>query len=98
MKVQRIEPGTKVPVRLTHEQRDLILDHTLAGRDLTDRLRVAEADGKRIVVQYDLDDLDELLGYIAAEANHSKDKKLQKKLYGLFDLLRRIEDSYTDQD
>lgn len=98
MMVQRIKPGTKVPVRLTHEQRDLILDHTFAGRGLTDRLRVGEADGKKIVVYYDLDNLDELLGYIAAEANHSKDKKLQKKLYDLVDLLTKVEDSYTDQD
>jgi hypothetical protein len=31
-----------------------------------------------------LDDLDDLAGYVAAEANHAKNKKLQKELQRLF--------------
>ncbi len=45
---------------------------------------------------YTLDDLDELLGCVAAEANHSKEKNVQKELYELFDRLQRVMQSYDD--
>lgn len=41
MKGQRITPGAKIPVRLSHKQRDPILDHTFAGRGLAHRLVAA---------------------------------------------------------
>jgi len=45
---------------------------------------------------YTLDDLDQLLGHIAAEANHCKSKKLQRELHELFDRLRDVMESYDD--
>ena len=43
-------------------------------------LRRAVAKGRKLVVKFTLNDLEELRGYIAAEANHAEDKKLQKEL------------------
>ena len=40
-----------------------------------------------------LDDLEELNGYLAAEANHCEDPQLQKKLDKLFERLSKIEES-----
>ena len=48
------------------------------------------------MVRYTLDDLDELLGYVAAEANHATNKKLRKELDALYGRLRREMESYDD--
>jgi len=42
------------------------------------------------VARYSISDLDDLIGFIAAEANHTEDKKLQKKLDRLIDKLERM--------
>lgn len=80
----------EIEIKFTPQERDLIIDHTFAGPDLTKRLRIAEIKGKHLITKYSTYDLDELLGYIAAEANHTEDKKLGKKLDKLFDRLTRI--------
>lgn len=43
-----------------------------------------------------LEDLDDLRGYLAAEANHTKDKKLEKRLDALWAKLTAIMESYDD--
>ena len=93
-----ILPGQEIEIKLSLRERDLIRDHTLADEELTDRLALALMDGDRIVVRYSLDDLDELLGFIAAEANHAKDKKLQKELEALYDRLAEIEESHEEKE
>ncbi len=45
---------------MTTAERDLILEHTFAGNDLTDRIKLAELKGKHILARYTLEDLDEL--------------------------------------
>jgi hypothetical protein len=40
--------------------------------------------GQRPFYRFTLDDLDELAGYVAAEANHAKIKKLEKELRQLY--------------
>ncbi len=50
------------------------------------------------VVHFSLDELDELAGYVAAEANHAKDKKLQKEWDRLFARIEDLLESYTDED
>ena len=79
-----------IVIKITPEERDLILDHTLADEALTDRLKIAEMRGKYLVAKYSTHDLDDLIGFISAEANHTEDKKLQKKLYRLIDKLERM--------
>lgn len=54
--------------------------------------------GKGIKVEWSLDEIEDVQGYVAAEANHTKNKKLEKKLDRLFDKLQVFLDSYDDQD
>ena len=84
----------RIDIKLTIEERDLILNQTFAGDDLTERLNEAMADGKQIKVTYTLDELEDLAGFIAAEANHAEDKKLEKKLDALYDKISDIENNY----
>jgi len=44
-----------------------------------------------------LDNLDELAGYVAAEANHAKNKKLEKELHRLYARIAAVLESYTDE-
>ncbi|HUT44427.1 MAG TPA: hypothetical protein VMW95_08830 [Desulfobacterales bacterium] len=79
-----------IEIKFTPQERDLIIDHTFADPELTKRLNIAEIKGKHLIAKYSIYDLDDLLGFIAAEANHTVDKKLEKKLDKLFDKLTRI--------
>ena len=47
-------------------------------------------------MQCTLDDLDELLGHVAAEANHTKNKRRQKELDSLHERLQAELESYDD--
>jgi len=38
------------------------------------------------------------MGYVAAEANHTKDKNLQKELDRLFERMEEALNSYTGED
>jgi len=93
---KKIKEGQKVAVSFGPRDRQLVLDHTFAGPDLTAALRQAQLVDGRHVVRYTLGDLDELLGYVAAEANHATDKKLRKELDALYARLRSEMASYDD--
>ena len=73
------------------------MKHTFAGSDLTDRLRIVPSPGRRPFYRFTLDDLDELAGYVAAEANHAKVKKLEKELRRLFRRIADVLESYTNE-
>ncbi len=85
----------EIEIKFTPQERDLIIDHTFTGPDLTKRLQIAEIKGTRLIVKYSTYDLDELIGFIAAEANHTDDKKIEKKLDRLFDKLNSILEKYV---
>lgn len=95
MKRKTIPYGTKLPVKLTIRERDLIRDETFCHPDFA---KVAVVDGKRVRVDLSLDEIEEIQGFVAAEANHTGDTKLQKELYRLFDKLQVVLDTYNDQD
>jgi len=44
-----------------------------------------------------LDDLDELAGYVAAEANYAKVKKLRAELHLLYSRIAGVSESYTEE-
>ena len=94
---KQIAIGEQVPLELTERERDLIMKHTFAGSDLTDRLRVVPGPGRRPFYRFTLDELDGLAGYVAAEANHAKVKKLEKELRQLYGRIADVLDSYTDE-
>jgi hypothetical protein len=84
----------RINIRLTIEERDLILKQTFAGDDLTDRLNEAKVEGNNIKVAYTLDELDDLAGFIAAEANHAEDRKQARRLEALYNKISDIENKY----
>jgi DNA-binding MarR family transcriptional regulator len=96
--VKRIQPGERIPIRLTPRDRDLILQHTFIGGNLERRIRGAATDGPSVTAALDLDDLDELLGDVAAGANHSRDPGVAKHLRRVHDRLSQIQESYAEVD
>ena len=86
----------EIEIKFTPEERNLIIDHTFAGPDLTKRLQIAEIKGKHLSAKYSTYDIEELIGYIAAEANHTDDKKTERKLDRLFERLTRILEKEID--
>jgi Plasmid pRiA4b ORF-3-like protein len=93
----QIKANQTVPLELNERERELI-QNTFADDDLTGRLRVVPKAGERPVFRFTLEDLDELAGYVASEANHAKNKKLKKEWDDLFDRIEAILDGYSDQD
>jgi hypothetical protein len=95
MKRKKISSGSKLPVKLTLRERDLIRHETFCDPDL---IKSAVVDGKGIKVDLSLDDIEEIQGYVAAAANHTENEKLQEELDRLFDKLQVYLDTYDDQD
>ena len=95
MKRKKISYGTKLPVKLTLRERDLIRDETFYDPDFG---KFSVVEGKEIRIELSLDDIEEIQGYVAAEANHTKNSKLEKELDRLFDKLQVFLDTYDDQD
>jgi len=48
-------------------------------------------------VDLSLDDIEEIQGYVAAEANHTRNAKLRKRLNKLFLRFQKFLDTYDDQ-
>jgi len=92
----RIKPGEKVPLGLTERERELILKYTSADEDLTNRLRLEPMKHGLTIFGFSLDELEELAGFVAAEANHARSKKLEKGLDELCDRIQATLDRYTD--
>jgi hypothetical protein len=86
-----------VPLALNDRERELILQYTFADDELTARLRIERQSGEPATYAFNLDDLDDLAGYVAAEANHATDKKMQKQLQALYDRIATLLESYTDE-
>lgn len=97
MERKKIKFGEKVPIKFTIAERDHILNDTFAGGDMTAPLKIA-VEGSKLKIMYSVDILEELIGYIAAAANHCEDAKLQRKLDKLFERLKKIEESYILED
>ena len=95
---KQVADDEKVALELSDRERDLIVKHTFAGDGLTDRLRIVPGPGEPPLYRFTLDDLDELAGYVAAEANHAKVKKLEKELRQLYARIAVVLESYTDED
>jgi hypothetical protein len=91
---QTIPPGTTLPVALTLRERDLIRDQTFYNLDFA---KCAVVDGTGIRVDLSLDDIEEIQGYVAAEANHTNNAKLRKELDRLFAKFQVLLDTYDDQ-
>ena len=92
---KRIQPGQRVAVAFSAAEKRLVLERTLADPEYMDRLR-PRTDGSGFVGEFTLGDLDDILGYLAAEANHTENERLQQRLDKLSDRLQAIMESYDD--
>ncbi|MBI3846679.1 MAG: hypothetical protein HY292_18790 [Planctomycetes bacterium] len=92
-----IRPEDRVDVTFTERERGLIEEKTIAGIFLSNIFAKAklERDG-RYHVKLNRNDLEELLGCIAGEANHTKDRALEGELDALFRRLEELMDGYDD--
>ena len=81
---------------MNQRELDLIIAHIFADESITKRLRVIPQSGQRSVFHFTLDELDELVGDVAAEANHAKNKVLQEQLDQLCDRIEAVLSRYTD--
>ena len=89
-----IKPGTKVGLKLTAAERKLILEDLLCDDTY---VQVIRNTSDKQPVEFTLDDWEYFGGYIAAEANHTEDKKLEKKLDAIFGKIQRILDTHSEE-
>jgi len=59
--------------------------------------RHAVVDGKRVRLNLSLDDIEDLQGDVAAEANHTSNAKIRNRLDKIFLKLQGLLDRYDDQ-
>jgi hypothetical protein len=95
---KRIAYDEKVDVVLTEKDRSLILEETFVETSTVRLLNLAIARGSNLVVRMTMGDLDDLLGYVAAAANHAKTRRLQDQLEDIYLRLKGIEDQYEEDD
>lgn len=95
MRRKKIKEGEKIPVKLRRGDVKLIEGLTLFDRDYIDRL-TSSPDSTVMLGYFTLDELDDLLGCVAADANHTENRRLEKQLDSLFARLRAIMESYDD--
>ena len=91
---KHITPGEKVGLKLTAAERKLILDDLLyLEKEYEQVVRETPANEP---VRFTLDDWEGLGGCIAAEANHTDDPKLKRKLDRLFAKINKLLDEHPD--
>ncbi len=93
---KQIQPGEKVPLKLTVTERKLVLEDLMCLDDEYEQIIRETLPGKPVMMT--LDDLDNFGGYIAAEANHCDDKKKEKKLDTVFEKIQRLLGKFTDEE
>jgi len=96
MKRIKVEEDQPIDVPFTVHERTLILDHAFPDLDLADRLAAADQQNGQLHVPFTLYDIEELCGYIAAAANHTKDKRLHRELQRLFKRLSDLMEGHDD--
>lgn len=77
---KQITPGKRLRFMLSTAERDLIVERTFIDPEMEARLRDAQPSGTKVQVALTLDDVDDLAGHVAAEANHCEDKHLRRTL------------------
>jgi len=91
-----IQPGEKVPLKLTAAERKLILDALIVvGMEYEELLRNTPANQPLLMT---LEALEDFAGYIAAEANHCDNSRQQDKLDRIFLKIQKVLDHFTDEE
>jgi len=97
MRRKLIKPGDAVPLTLSKRDHALLRQELIyTSGELDDKLAVGLARGNGIRSQLTLDDLDELIGCVAAAANHARNRRLGRELDRIYEKLMRLLDSYEE--
>jgi hypothetical protein len=86
--------GTKLPVASTNKELEDIRSCIMIAEEFG---RHAVVDGKRFRLNLSLDEIEDLQGHVAADANHTRDAKLRNRLDKIFLKLQGFLDRYDDQ-
>jgi hypothetical protein len=89
-KKKLLKPGERVALKLPVEQADLIVEQTLIDDDLLAIIHHAKVRDGIVCAWFTLDELDDLAGYVAAEANNTKDKKLQQRFDAISEAIDKL--------
>jgi DNA-binding MarR family transcriptional regulator len=92
-----IAPGTRLAVGLSVRERDHVVEKAFVDPEIERALREAAPAGSKLVVNLNLDEIDDLIECVAAEANHSDDANTQRLLDAVCDRLGKLLDEFTDE-
>ena len=87
---KRAKPDPSKRLSLTCEQVTLIIEHTMIEDTMLAMLHRSKVTDGMAVVRGTLDDFDELAGYVAAVANHTKDRKLRAQIEAILMSIERL--------
>lgn len=93
---KHILPNEKLPLKLTAAQRTLVLEGLTCLDQEIEQIVRGTPTGQPVMMS--LDDLDDFGGFVAAEANHCKDKSKGKKLDVIFEKIQALLDKFTDEE
>jgi len=86
-----VKRSDKIDIELTEYERNLLLKMVIIEEELTEKFRLARIHNGMLRFKLSPEDLDILLGHIAAETNHTKNSHYQNQLDALYDKLKNIE-------
>jgi hypothetical protein len=93
---KHVRPNEKLPLKLTAAERKLVLQGlTCLDQEIEQIVRDTPS-GQPVMMT--LDDLDDFGGYVAAEANHCKDKAKARRLDTIFEKIQDLLDRFTDEE
>ncbi len=92
----RIKRGETLPLLLTAAERDAVVKEVMPPT-LEDKLQLGLAKHGEVEFQLTLDELEDLQGWVAATANHTKKKRLGALLDEVFLKIDSLLTGYTDQ-
>jgi hypothetical protein len=91
-----IRVDEKLPLDLTADERAIVLGELIClDQEVEDVVSNTPA-GQPVMLT--LDDLDDLIGHVAAEANHCGNKRKVKKLDGIAEKIQELLDTFTDEE
>ena len=93
MKKKDVRTETKIPVKLTLRERDLIRSGTFPDPDFG---KGEVIEGGHITVDLSLDEIEEIQGYVAGDATHTNNARRERELDRLCDKLQVYLDRYED--
>jgi flagellin-specific chaperone FliS len=91
MKKKNLKYKEEVSVEFSKREMDLLLNETFVGDTY---FLSADKSGSNFKVNLDLGKLEDIIGHLAAAANHAANEKLEKELDALYDKIEIITDRY----